>query len=266
MSNDSSSQGSVVKQVQYTSGDASLFAIDQGAGTPLVFLHGGMADHRAGLVVVGQLVSSLRIIAPDVRGAGRSVFGGELSWDLLADDLACLMDRLGLERAVIGGISAGSAIALRFALRHSDRASGLVLVSPVYRGTALGLTQAQCDAMQTMDGFAQRALTNGIEALYPLYDALPEPIRDRAVAMASQFDVGSVAATTRFLASGVQPFDQLEDLAAIATPTLLIPGKDAEHPPEVAELYARYLPRCEVASSDQEPQSAIGRFCVDLPA
>lgn len=261
MSNDSSNQRSIAKQVQYTSGDASLFAIEQGAGTPLVFLHGGMADHRASLVMVGQLASSLRIIAPDVRGAGRSVFRGELTWDLLADDLAYLLDKLDLERAVVGGISAGSAVALRFALRYSSRISGLVLVSPVYRGTALGLTGAQREAMETMDGFAQRALTHGIEALYPLYDALPKPVRDRAVSMASQFDPGSVAATTRFLASGVQPFHRLEDLAAIAAPTLLVPGQDAEHPAEIAELYARHLPRGEVTPANQQPQKAIAHFC-----
>ena len=225
-----------------------------------------MADHRAGLAVVNPLLSSFRIIAPDVRGAGRSVFRAGLSWKCLADDLACLLDTLELDRAVIGGVSAGSAIALRFALHYRDRISGLVLVAPVYRGSALGMDAAQDDAMQTMDGFAQQALTHGIQALYPLYDALPSPIRDHAVAMASGFDPGSVAATTQFLASGIQPFDDLHELATITAPTLLVPGQDAQHPPDIADLYAQHLPRCEMAPAGLEPHKAIGQFCGTLAA
>jgi hypothetical protein len=59
--------------------------------------------------------------------------------------------------------------------------------------------------------------------------------------MASSFEPASVAATTGFLASGAEPFERLSDLAAIAVPTLVVPGIDAEHPAELGELYARSI-------------------------
>src|SRR6202035_707806 len=48
-------------------------------------------------------------------------------WDL-ADDLKGLLDHLGIERAVVGGMSQGGFIALRFALRYPERVSALVLL------------------------------------------------------------------------------------------------------------------------------------------
>ena len=99
----------------------TLSVFESGVGTPLLFLHGGLADHQAALLHVGALSERLRLITPDLRGAGRSHFAGELTWDLLADDVITVLDHLGLERAAVGGVSMGSAVALRAALRHPDR-------------------------------------------------------------------------------------------------------------------------------------------------
>jgi pimeloyl-ACP methyl ester carboxylesterase len=100
--------------------------------------------------------SSTRI-APDVRAAGRSHFAGELSWDLLAEDLRALLDHLGLERAIIGGTSMGSGVALRFALRHPARCSRLILSAPLYPGARHGLDTAVRAALQAMNAVASRA-------------------------------------------------------------------------------------------------------------
>ncbi|MCA9719584.1 MAG: alpha/beta hydrolase, partial [Myxococcales bacterium] len=213
---------------------ARLYTVTQGRGAPVVYLHGGFADHRASLVHVGALARTRWLITPDVRAAGRSHYAGALSWELLADDVAALLDHLGLERAVVGGMSAGSAIALRFALRHPDRAGGLVLAAPVYAGADRGLTPAQRAAFAAMDAAGREAQRVGVSALRPLFEALPEAIRARALEMVASFDPASVAATARFLASGVQPIAALDVLATIATPTLVIPGADAEHPAELA--------------------------------
>jgi pimeloyl-ACP methyl ester carboxylesterase len=226
----------------YESAGARLFAVERGRGEPVVFLHGGLADHRAALFRAGSLAAAHRLIAPDVRGAGRSIYSGELSWELLADDLAALLDHLDLERAVIGGVSAGSGIALSFARRHPRRLRALLLVSPVYAGAELGLDDAQRRAMDRMGAVGRQAASEGIAALFPLFVALPPAIRDIALTMAAGFDPASVAATTRFLASGVHPFTRLAELAALAVPTLVVPGTDPEHPAAVADLYARTLP------------------------
>lgn len=227
----------------YERAGAPLYAVERGHGEPVVFMHGGLADHRAALFRVGSLAASHRLIAPDVRGAGRSHHAGPLTWELLADDLAALLDHLGLACAVVGGVSAGSGLALAFARRHPRRVRALLLVSPVYLGSARGLSDVQRAAMQRMDDLGRRAAVDGVAAIFPLFAPLPAPIRDLALTMAAGFDPASVAATTRFLASGAQPFADLADLAAITAPALVVPGTDPEHPADVAEHYARTLPR-----------------------
>lgn len=234
------------REFNYESAGARLFAVELGEGRPLIFLHGGLADHQASTTQLGALAASHRLIAPDLRGAGRSRHAGPLTWDLLAEDLLALLRHLRLERAAVGGISAGSAVALRLALRAPERVAALVLVAPVFAGAAEGLGDAQRLAMDRMRAAGERALVEGVEALDPLYAALPAPIRARAQAMARRFDPASVAATTRFLAEGAQPFERLEQLATLAMPALVVPGADPEHPAELAARYARTIPRAVV--------------------
>jgi 3-oxoadipate enol-lactonase len=252
-----------VRMLSFECRAARLFVVEQGAGSPIVFLHGGLADHRASTLRLAPLARSHRLITPDVRGAGRSTFSDELSWDLLADDVAALLQHLRLERAVIGGISAGSAIALRFALRHPERVAALVLASPVYGGLERGLDEAPRRAMERMVAYGGRTLSEGIEALLPLFDALPPAVRDIALTMARGFDPASVATTIRFLASGAQPFEQLAELALIQAPVLIVPGSDPEHPAEIAELYAQWLPNVRLVAPDVDLARALTTFLDD---
>ncbi|MBK8240192.1 MAG: alpha/beta hydrolase [Deltaproteobacteria bacterium] len=220
---------------------ARLFARKQGTGTPLVFLHGGLADHRASVFRLGALATTHRLITPDVRAAGRSHYAGALDWDLLTSDVVALLDALALERAVIGGISFGSAIATRFALRHGARAQALISMSPAHLGTAIGASAAMRASTARMDAAGRRAPREGIAAIRPLYEGLPTEVRAMALAMIEGFDPASVAATTRFLAGCTQPFDRLEELATLTMPVAIVPGTDDDHPAVVAESYARTI-------------------------
>lgn len=252
---------SITHELWFESSGRTLYAIEQGRGRPILALHGGLADHRASLAYAGPLAAGHHLITPDLRGAGRSRDPGPLSWDQLADDLAALLDHLALARAVVAGVSGGSGVALRFALRHPDRTAGLVLVAPLYPGGALELAEAPRAALARMDAHAQLGLHEGVAALQPLFDALPDAIRARARAMLESFDPASVAATTRLLSS-TQPFDTLDQLQAIGVPTLVIPGRDPEHPAEIATLYAAALPNATLVEARPEQIAAvIDEFC-----
>jgi pimeloyl-ACP methyl ester carboxylesterase len=72
-----------------------------------------------------------RILCPDLRGHGRSTYRGKLTSRHWMDDLLAMLDREGCERAVIGGHCLGANLAMRMALHHPDRVSGLVLVEPM---------------------------------------------------------------------------------------------------------------------------------------
>jgi len=257
------------REVWFERAGTRLYALEVGqldSTKPIVFMHGGLADHRAAMLYVGPLLAAHRVIVPDLRGAGRSVFAGALSWQQLADDLDALLAHLGIERAAIGGSSMGSGVALRFALSHPERTAGLLLTAPVFAGTDRGLSPAQAEAMRGMGEAGQIALERGVEALIPLYNRLPVVVRERAVEMLKSFDAASVATTTRLLASGKQPFDSAAELSKLTVPALVIAGTDAEHPVEVAELYKNHIQHAQLADpADADLPNIIASFCASLP-
>lgn len=101
---------------------------DAPADAPTVLLvHGVTASHRSWPLVAEQL-TDLRVIAPDLRGRGRSHPEGEAGMAAHADDLAAVLDHLGVERTVVVGHSMGAFVSVVLADRHPDRVSRLVLV------------------------------------------------------------------------------------------------------------------------------------------
>src|SRR3954471_16774577 len=90
-------------------GGVTLSGDDAGEGTPVVLLHGLTATRR--YVVMGSRMlerGGHRVIAYDARGHGESDPGDGYGYELLADDLAAVMDQEGIERAVLAGASMGA--------------------------------------------------------------------------------------------------------------------------------------------------------------
>ncbi|MER5637664.1 alpha/beta hydrolase [Kitasatospora sp. NPDC002227] len=105
---------------------------ERGSGIPLVLLHAFPLSARMWEsqleLLPGPDGQDARVITPDQRGFGATPLGSEEpSLDLAADDLARLLDQLGLERAVIGGLSMGGYAAMAFARLHPGRVAGLLL-------------------------------------------------------------------------------------------------------------------------------------------
>lgn len=100
-----------------------------GDGIPLVLGHGFFLDSTVFAPLAAGLGREWRVIGWDARGHGGTADDGQPFdyWDL-ARDLLGLLDALGLERAVAGGISQGGFIALRAALLAPERVEGLVLM------------------------------------------------------------------------------------------------------------------------------------------
>lgn len=238
-----------------------LFGIEVGSGPVIVMLHGGLADHQAVLPYVAPLSERYRVITPDLRASGRSWCGTPLTFDRLADDVDRLLDYAATDRAVVGGVSSGSGVAMRYALRYPSRTLGLVVTRPVYAGAARGYTEDQEGTFATMDSVASRALVEGVQVLRPLYANLAPGVRERALAMIDRFDPASVVATSRFLASGAQPFADAHELRSLNAPTLLVRGDDPMHPAEVSDLYAANIPNCTaVPASTSDVADVIGTF------
>ena len=96
---------------------------------PVVLAHGILMDSLMFAPQIEAKSPDCRIITWDARchGETESTDDPFTYWDL-ADDLKGLLDHLGIERAVIGGMSQGGFVALRFALRYPERVSALILI------------------------------------------------------------------------------------------------------------------------------------------
>jgi 3-oxoadipate enol-lactonase len=99
-----------------------------GQGPVVVFSHGFLMDHTMFDRQVTALAPQYRVITWDERGHGGTLATGEFTyWDSAADVLA-LLDELGVERAVLAGMSQGGFLSLRAALTAPDRVRALVLI------------------------------------------------------------------------------------------------------------------------------------------
>ena len=100
----------------------------EGAGLAVVFSHGYLMDHTMFDRQVTALAPQYRVITWDERGHGGTRATGPFTyWDSAADVLA-LLDHLGVERAVLAGMSQGGFLSLRAALTAPDRVRALVLI------------------------------------------------------------------------------------------------------------------------------------------
>lgn len=104
---------------------------DVGFGPPILMIHGSGGGFDQGLDFSAPLArEGVRIIAPSRFGYLRSAMPDGATVEMQADALDWLMSRLGVEKAVIIGGSAGALSATQLALRHPERCHGLVLVVP----------------------------------------------------------------------------------------------------------------------------------------
>ncbi len=101
----------------------------------VVILIHGMASNLtrwSEFVEESSLRSSRDIVRIDLRGNGRSVFRGPITMETWCDDLVAILAAEGYSRAVLVGHCLGANLALHFAIRHSDRTEGLVLIEPLF--------------------------------------------------------------------------------------------------------------------------------------
>jgi 3-oxoadipate enol-lactonase len=113
-----------------TTSGAAVSWEESGSGEPLVLLHGLGGDAGFWARERAELADRYRVIAIDLRGSGRTVtVSTEHEIADLADDVAAVLDRLGVRRAHVVGFSMGGYVAQAFAVRHPDRLARLVLAA-----------------------------------------------------------------------------------------------------------------------------------------
>ncbi|WP_168119756.1 alpha/beta hydrolase [Paenibacillus sp. HB172176] len=160
IANASISLGSGSKLAYYDSGpgDASV--------APLVLLHGYCGSSAYWEMVVAELATNRRIIAPDARGHGSSDAPSDeiYTMERFSDDLNELLGRLNIDQAIIMGHSLGGYIALAYAERHSGALAGFGLV----HSTPLpDSDEAKANRDKAVQALEERGIAPFVEGLLP---------------------------------------------------------------------------------------------------
>ena len=188
-----------------------------GQGSPVIFLHGGLANSDYWGHQVPAVAARHTVILMDSRGHGRSTRDTRAyGYDLMADDVVALMDHLKIARADIVGWSDGGILGIDLALRHKDR------VGKVFAFAANTLTSGIKDNVEKNPTFAAYIERAGHE--YEAQSATPK-------------QYGSfVDQISKMWAE--QPNWSDAQLAAIATPILVV---DGDHDEAIKREHTEYM-------------------------
>lgn len=207
-------------------GDVELAYADRGTGPVVVLVHGFPLDHTMWAGQIAALSGSFRVIAPDLRGFGQSEgHGSKTTMRQFADDLAGLLDSLGIDEAVrLCGLSMGGYVGWQFWRYHRDRLKNLVLCD----------TRAASDTAEGAQGRLDLAVSVLERGSLPVAESMlpklfaPQNLKSGATYVeATQRVMASTRATT--IAAALRGMAERPDLTAdlpnIETPALLLCGE-----------------------------------------
>lgn len=218
-------------------------------GDPVVLVHGHPFDRSMWDPQVADLTTAgYRVITSDLRGYGESgVVPGVTPLSEFARDLAALLDHLGVERAVIGGLSMGGQIVMEFHDRFPDRVAALLLADTFARAeTAEGkkVRNRAADRLlaEGMDGYAHEVL----ERMVAPYNVTERTdVAEHVLRMMRDTPPEGAAAALRGRAE--RP-DYSNSLTLAAVPALVVVGADDTFTPVAdAEYLHGLLPQATLA-------------------
>ncbi len=241
---------------------ATLSGQESGSGPPVVLLHGLTATRR--YVVMGSRAlesSGHRVIAYDARGHGRSSPACDPSaygYPQLTSDVEAVLDALEIERATLAGASMGAHTAIGLALRRPERVAALGLITPSFDPAEARTPQA----FAGWDALARGLREGGVEGFVGAYDldALPQAWRKTIEQVLRQrlaaHEHPEAVADALEVVPRSRPFEQMDELASIAVPTLVIASRDEAdpgHPLAIGERYAEAIPDARLTVEDAGP-------------
>jgi pimeloyl-ACP methyl ester carboxylesterase len=226
----------------------SMAYSDQGRGTPIVLLHGYPLNHHIFDPQLDELSQQARIITPDLRGHGGSqAVPGPYSMDLLAQDVAALLDQLRIsEPVILGGLSMGGYVTFAFYRLYPERVKGLILTA----------TRAAADTHQTREArhhAAETARRQGVAAI--AQSMLPKLMSPHSMetrpelveSVQAIMNVTSLEGVLGDLAAMAARPDSTPTLPTIRVPTLVVHGaQDSLIPLSEAQAMQQAIPNAHL--------------------
>jgi pimeloyl-ACP methyl ester carboxylesterase len=247
---------------------------ESGSGFPLLTIHGAGGGFDQGLEnAASMLGAGFRVISPSRFGYLRTPIPEDASAVSQADAHAALLDGLGVSKAIVFGVSAGTRSALDLALRHPDRVAALVLVVPAtYAPNLVPLeTQRQADfplvlwlvnagadfAWWVLERLSPDTLVSFIGVPPAVLHAATPADRETVMAMIRSIEPLS----ERFAGINIDSQPDLSErpMADLQVPTLIITARDDlfnTHPP--AEYAAAHIPGARLVVYDQGGHLLVG--------
>jgi pimeloyl-ACP methyl ester carboxylesterase len=180
-----------------------------GRGKPLMLLHGGLGSGEMFGPVLPTLAAGRQLILPDLQGHGRTAdIDRPLEVGLMADDIAVLIEHLGLGKTDLVGYSLGGGVALFNAVKHPELVDKLVVASAHIRRDAVGpemLAQQSQVSAAAVEFLQDTPMYQTYQRLAPRPDDFGRLLDKAGESMAEDFDyveeVKNLQVPTMFLAA-----------------------------------------------------------------
>jgi pimeloyl-ACP methyl ester carboxylesterase len=194
----------------------NLYYEIHGSGRPLILLHGGLGSGEMFGPVLPALAAHHQVVAVDLQGHGRTAdIDRPIDIWFMADDIAALIDHLGLDRPDLVGYSLGGGVALRTAIKYPAKVGRLVAASAHIRSDAI-YSEMRVQQGQVSGAAAEFMKDTPMYQLYqrvaPRPEDFPRLLDKIGEAMAKDFDL-------------------TEDVRNLQVPTLIVAGDADMAPP-----------------------------------
>jgi pimeloyl-ACP methyl ester carboxylesterase len=201
----------------------NLYYETHGAGRPMVLLHGGLGSGEMFGPVLPALAANHQVIVVDLQGHGRTAdIDRPLDHRLMADDIAALIDDLGLNRPDLVGYSLGGGVALHTAAKYPTKVGRLVVASANIRPDAI---YPEMREQQAQVGAAAAEFMKDTP-MYQLYQRVAPRPEDFPVLL------------DKIGASLAEPFDYADEVRGLQVPTLVVcADADMAPPSHYVEIF-----------------------------
>jgi pimeloyl-ACP methyl ester carboxylesterase len=222
---------------------------DHGSGHPLLLIHGFPLCRRMWHPQIQSLTSAgFRVITPDLRGFGETEAPeGPYSMGLFADDLVEFLDYLGIETAVVGGMSMGGYVLFNLLERYPARIRGACFITTRANADDEAAKERRLALARDVMKFGPQVVAGVFESLLFAEESLSE--RPKLVAEVFRW---MTANDCRGIAGGLLAMRERKDytqlLTGFSVPALAIGAEgDKAAPPANARAIAAGIPGCRLA-------------------